>query len=996
MKDLMNPKVFNINKENPHTLLISEDTYRLNLNGIWKFFWTNNEKQYPDSFQEIDFDDKKWSSISVPGNWELNGFGVPIYTNVTYEFHTIPQKDGKSSSAPSHRPVPPEVPDANNEVGFYRKTFNLELDNKKYYIYFGAVKSAFYIWINGKLVGYSQGSKTPAEWDISKYIINGRNTIALQVFRWSDGSYLECQDFWRISGIERDVFIYAKPLIHIKDIRIEGDLTNKYQDGILKIDGKLNHWEENIELNIRLSGKNASLEQVLNIQSEVFSIEIPVSKPLKWSAENPALYNLDLVLVKDSVIIEHYSTKVGFRKVEIINSLLHINGKYVLLKGVNRHEHDMITGHVVSYESMLEDIKLMKQANINAVRTSHYPNDPIWYELCDKYGLYVIDEANIESHGMSYESELTLGNNPEWIDAHLDRIQRMYERDKNHACVIIWSLGNEAGDGICFTECYKWLKGKDKSRPIQYERALCGDNTDIFCPMYFSTEQIERYANENRNRPLIQCEYAHAMGNSNGNLKDYWETIRKYPILQGGFIWDWVDQGFLEKDDKGNYYYAYGGDYGSEMTPSDENFCINGILNPDRTPHPSYYEVKKVYQDFIFKQIRQTEIEVYNERTFTDSSDVYFEYELLQDGNVIITGKPNFDHIKPGEKKRFEITESIPDSGEIFVNVYAKSAIASMLLEKDYVVAREQFLLGESLPRKVKKSGIAYDVSFENENILEIQAGLLILKLDKQSGLLNSVVYDSKEMLSNGFIPNFRRATTDNDEGNQLHNRCNVWFMASEKRFLKKIDLDKENGVVEIDFAFEDINSNLKLTYTIISGNEIEVAYRFKYRESDLPEIPRVGLHIQLNKQFNWIEYYGRGPHENYIDRKDSAFMGKYNCSVSELGYDYIRPQENGYRTDTKWLQFSDECYNMVVESDTSFSFAALQFSYDELERKRFKTQRHPNELKKSDYIELDIDYGQMGVGGDDSWGARTYKEYTLQPQDYKYFFRIKFETKRR
>lgn len=850
--------------------------------------------------------------------------------------------------------------------------------------------------------GIFPGSKTPAEWNITEYIAKGENTIALEVFRWSDGSYLECQDFWRISGIERDVFIYTKPSVHLRDIWLDAGLSESLKDGILRIEGKISELCKDIYLQLNIN-KNESdtLSYKYELSCSKFEFREVIKDVKAWSAEIPVLYEIEFSLVNGTSgkVIEKHKKKIGFRKVEVVDGVLLINAQPVLFKGVNRHEHDPVTGHVVSEESMLEDIKLMKEANINAVRTCHYPCDPRWYELCDEYGLYLIDEANIESHGMSYEPELTLGNNPEWIEAHLDRVKRMVERDKNHPSVVIWSLGNEAGDGVCFTECYKWLKEKDPSRPIHYERAIHGDNTDIYCPMYSHInhlkeysllQQTDEYRNTRKLKPLILCEYSHAMGNSNGNLSDYWDTFRKHMYLQGGFIWDWVDQGFLAYTSEGKPYFTYGGDYGDESTPSDENFCINGIVNPDRTPHPAYWEVKKVHQDFHFRKLDDRTYEIYNERFFKDSSDVRFFYEILQNGEVVAVDEIYTGKILPQSSVSFNLNAEIPTIGEIFVNFYAQLNKPHQLMWEGYVVAQEQFFI----QRQYINTNFVQDKSFnyvKSDRFLIIQKGQIEAKLCLEKGLFDYISFAGKKTLLNGFVPNFRRAINDNDHGNHLFTRSKVWFDASENRIVKSLKFDENKKQIRVVYGFDSIDSDVELVFEFFSDSELHVSYGFGYKDKDLPEIPRIGLHMLLHNDFRRTKYYGREPHENYIDRKTSAFVGMFAFYTDDLGFDYIRPQENGYRTDVRWIEFKNAEIGITIEADDLLSFSCLKYSYKELERNIYKYNRHPVDLTESEHFDLNLDLMQMGVGGDDSWGAQTHEQYKIPPRDYSYGFKIRF-----
>jgi len=650
--DWENPKLLHINKEDSYstsvpfpsieearTKLRYESKYYYSLNGKWKFNWCYKPDERPKDFYKTEFDVTKWKTIPVPSNWELQGYDYPIYVNIPYEF--------------SKNPTPPLVPKDHNPVGSYRRDFKVpqSWNGREIFIHFADVKSAFYLWINGKLVGFSKGSKLPAEFNITNYLKDGSNTLAVEVYRFSDGSYLECQDFWRISGIERDVYLYSTAKTRIKDFWINADLDDQYKNGIIKIETEIfnynNAGQDKYFVEYNLFDKNNKLLTKAKQEVEVnrnsakkIILNSTVDHPLKWTAETPNLYT-SVIVLKDQKgkVIDVRTCKTGFRKVEIKNMQLLVNGKAILLKGVNRHEHDEFTGHYISEESMINDIKLMKQANINAVRTCHYPNDPRWYELCDQYGIYLVDEANVESHGMGY-GEKSLAKDTLWLDAHLDRNIRMVERDKNHPSIIIWSMGNEGGNGVNFYECYKWIKQRDPSRPIHYERALLDWNTDIYCPMYDGIDGIVNYAKQNLPRPLILCEYSHSMGNSTGNFKDYWDAIESYPNLQGGFIWDWVDQGMAKFNSKGEKFWAFGGDFGPKDVPSDRNFCCNGIVSADRTPHPAYWEVKKVYQFIKIIPVDMSKgiFEVRNKYSFINLDDFELNWEIFDDGISVKKG----------------------------------------------------------------------------------------------------------------------------------------------------------------------------------------------------------------------------------------------------------------------------------------------------------------------------------------------------------------------
>ncbi len=840
--ELENPKMFNQNKTAPHTWFIpfpdeqtamvveNEDSpYYKSLDGKWKFKWVENPAKRPADFMDPSYDVGSWDEIPVPSNWELQGYGIPIYVNSQYEW--------------TDDPHPPAVPHDKNPVGSYRRNFTIPANWNEGHIFiqFGDVKSAFYLWINGKYVGYSVGSKVPAEWEITDFIKKGENTIAVQVYRWSSGSYLECQDFWRISGIERDVFLYWVPQVYIRDFFCHADLINNYTDGLLKLDIDFSFPGKEIpgyEAAIKLIDKNNN--DIFNQTKSVIvnragqglvHIEKEIKNPEKWTAETPNLYTLLISLERDGEIGETVKHKIGFRTSEIKNGLLLINGKAVLVKGVNRHEHDPVTGHVISKVSMLKDITLMKQNNINTVRTCHYPDDPYWYELCDEFGLYVIDEANIESHGMGY-GERSLAKNPDWKEAHLDRVKRMVERDKNHPSVIIWSMGNEAGDGINFTACYRWIHLRDSSRPVHYERALLGPNTDIYCPMYPSIGYLESYAKKPETRPLIMCEYAHAMGNSTGNLQDYWDVIEKYDPLQGGSIWDWVDQGFLKKDKNGVEFYAYGGDYGPKDVPGDGNFCINGLVSPDRTPHPGLTEVKKVYQYVKIKAVDSVagKIKIKNMYDFINLDFIDIVWELNGNGKILEKGEIKHPDIEPGESKIFELplkNYTQQPGVEYFLNF-------SVTIEKERPLIPVGFQIGSEqipLPSKPKIEPVISDnlsvlKVLENENITSVVGNNFRIDFNKDLGIISSWKYYDQQLIQSGPQPNFWRAPTDNDFGNGMDKRCAIWKEASHQKPSGNVQITQK-GKDEVDIRvirnLDAAKANVETNYSIYGNGDIEV-----------------------------------------------------------------------------------------------------------------------------------------------------------------------------
>lgn len=1002
-----NEAVFNINKENSHATFYSfpdrleaqnlepkESANYLSLNGLWKFNWSKYPEARPKEFYKIEFDDTPWKEIPVPSNWELQGYGIPIYVNIPYEW--------------TKNPDPPFVRHDWNPVGSYRKYFSLPKDweNKEVFITFGAVKSAFYLWVNGQKVGYSQDSKLPAEFNISKFLKKGNNLIALEVYRWSDGSFLECQDFWRISGIERDVYLQARPKTFIRDFKAEPFLSNDYTNGKLKLDVFLqsNNGEQLSEYQIeaRLFKDNIQLKKIIikdYNNSNRLSDEISLTYPDLWSAENPNLYKLVLTLLdKNANVLESTSIKIGFREVKIAGGQLLINGKAILLKGVNRHEHDPKSGHVISKESMIEDIKLMKQFNINAVRTSHYPNDPLWYQLCDEYGIYLIDEANIESHGMGYKPERTLGNNPAWKEAHLDRIRRMMERDKNHTSVIIWSMGNEAGFGVNFIAAAEMMRKIDPNRPTHYERAGEDKATDIVCPMYPSVDELIDYAKRAKDRPLIMCEYAHAMGNSVGNLKEYWDIIKAEPHLQGGFIWDWVDQGLEQTNEKGEKYFAFGGDFGADTIPSDNNFCINGLVFPDRTIHPALWEVKKVYQNIDF-ELNKTYIKIHNRYDFTNLSEFDFEWEISKDGVKIGHGKFPIIDLEPQQTTTVPIplqSELMEQDVEYLILISAKTKFEKSLIPENHEVAWEQFKIKSMRGFSYSNLSKFKDLKLkQTDNEIIINGTDFRFHFSKKTGELINWEHKGKKYLANskGFSINFWRGMTDNDFGNRFPERAAIWKKASEQLRLKHIGAQKINTKeiqVTVKYEIENAIANWQIVYNIAANGEIYLDNTFTPLRKDLPELPKLGLTIEIDTSFRNLDWYGRGPFETYWDRKTGAKIGVYSSKVENQLENYIRPQENSNHTDVRWFALRDNSGSgLLVSGEPLLDFSAQNYMLSDFDQPDKSKNKHSFDIKKRPFITIDIDYGQTGLGGDDSWGAKAHPEYTLYAKPYHYRFRI-------
>ncbi|MDC1106012.1 glycoside hydrolase family 2 TIM barrel-domain containing protein [Prolixibacteraceae bacterium] len=999
------PSFFQKNKEEPHatfkhvenkddlfsTRIDDLSNYQL-LNGKWFFNLANNIETAPKKFFNDDYNIKKWKKISIPSNWEINGYSFPIYTNIVYPF-------------PKN---PPHIPADNNPTASLKRSFTIpkSWNGKKIIIHFGAVKSNLTLWINGKEVGYSQGSKTPAEFDITPYIKRGQNTVSVRIMRWCDGSYLEDQDYWRVSGIERDVYLYAVDPVYIKDLFIKSSLDRNYKDGHLTIEADISNECQSINAPVKLTfqllnGEDSiiatgSHEKILTTRRTKIDFFNIISSPLKWTAETPNLYYLRLKLLTENKTLDVTGTKVGFRKVEIIDEQFCINGVPVYIKGVNRHEHDQKTGHVISEASMRKDLELMKRNNINAIRLAHYPNDPLFYDLCDEYGFYICDEANIESHGMGYGNK-SLAKDPTWKNAHMDRLIRMVERDKNHPSVVFWSLGNEAGDGKTFEAMSRWLHRRDPSRVVQYERIERRPHTDIICPQYPTIESMKDYAdNPASYRPYIMSEYAHAMGNSVGNFADYWELIYKKKLLQGGFIWDWVDQGFLEHTKDGTPYWTYGGDYAPEQIHTDGNFCINGLVQPDRTPNPSLFEVKKVHQfvRFIAKDLENGKIQIINQYDFIDLSNIRIEWELIANNNIIKKGTLNDLNLKAKESKNvlIPISEISPNKGvEYFLNFKAYSKNEAPLVPKGWLLAYEQFQLSKENSHK------PYTTSGPKLRMIELKNGIKIsnknvaINFDHINGEITSYKIDGKQMFEQGPTPNFWRAPNDNDYGAQLQNKLKKWKLDSKNKAVDHFNVSSNKMEVCITYYFTLPNTASELTvkYHIYNDGIIKVDERIIVGEKAPMMMPRFGMNLILTDQFSNLTYFGRGPYENYWDRHAASIVGEYNSQVVDQYHDYVRPQENGYKTDVRWATLTDKHGNgLMFIGNNLISISALPFLNSDLDSGD-KRSGHIHELPNRKIISLNIDYKQTGVGGYNSWNALPREKYRLNQKRYHYSYYI-------
>lgn len=1048
-----------VNKEYPRTAFMTYDNrtdaltgnyesskyYQL-LNGTWKFFFVDSYKELPENITDPSISTASWNDIKVPGNWEVQGYGVAIYTNHGYEFKP-------------RNPEPPILPEA-NPVGVYRRDIDIPSDWKErdIYLHLAGVKSGVYVYINGQEVGYSEDSKNPAEFLINKYVKPGKNVLTLKVFRWSTGSYLECQDFWRISGIERDVFLYSQPKAALKDFRVKSTLDDSYKNGVFALNVDLrNHEKEATDLTLvyellDAQGKVVATEEktayIPSGEMRAVSFDQNLTNVSTWTSEHPNLYKLLMTVKKNGKVNEIIPFNVGFRRIEIkpieqkaANGkpyvCLFINGQPLKLKGVNIHEHNPETGHYVTEELMRRDFELMKQHNLNSVRLCHYPQDRRFYELCDEYGFYAYDEANIESHGMYYNLRKggTLANNPEWLKAHMDRTINMFERNKNYPCVTFWSLGNEAGNGYNFYQTYLWLKEADKNlmvRPINYERAQWEWNSDMYVPQYPGAGWLASVGKNGSDRPIAPSEYAHAMGNSTGNLWGQWQAIYKYPNLQGGYIWDWVDQGILQKDKNGREYWAYGGDFGVNA-PSDGNFLCNGLVNPDRGPHPAMAEVKYVHQNVGFEAIDAAsgKFRITNRFYFTNLKKYLIHYSVLANGKAIKKGNVSLD-IAPQDSKEFTVPVNglkVQPGTDYFVNFSVTTTEPEALIPTGYEIAYDQFQLPVQAKRSsYKANGPALKTAAQGDEFI-VSSSKVNFVFNKNSGLVTSYRVNGTEYFKDGFgiQPNFWRAPTDNDYGNGAPKRLQVWKQSS-----------KNFRVTDVDMTTKDKVVSLKATYLLAAGNLYVVTYKIYpsgivnvktlFTSTDMQaaetevseatrtatftpgsdavrkaasklEVPRIGVRFRLPAQMNNVQYFGRGPGENYIDRNHGTLVGVYKTTADKMYFNYVRPQENGHRTDTRWIALSPDRGNgLAIVADSLVGFNALCNSVEDFDseeasarpyqwhnltpkeianhdenaaRNVLRRMHHVNDIIPRDFVEVCVDMKQQGVGGYNSWGAR-------------------------
>jgi beta-galactosidase len=1008
--DWENPRVIGINKEDPHVTVVpfsdrvqalskrrEGSPFYISLNGPWKFNWVPEPGKRPADFFRTDYDVSTWKEIPVPSNWEMQGYGIPIYTNITYPFKRdaprVMSEPPQNYTTYSHR----------NPVGSYRRTFAVPAgwQGREIFLTFDGVASAFYVWVNGEKVGYSEGARTPAEFNITRFLKPGQNMLAAEVYRFSDGSYLEDQDFWRMSGIFRDVFLWSAPKLQVRDFEVKTILDDNYEDATLELRAEVRNSSDQpadcaLALELLDSGRPvvppATRSATIAAGQDVnLSFSVPVKSPRKWSAETPSLYPLLLTLTGSGrQVLEIIPTRIGFRKVEITEGHLLINGKKVYFLGVNRHEHDPKTGQYVTREVMIKDILLMKQNNVNAVRTCHYPDVPEWYDLCDEYGLYLIDEANIETHGYGADPRNQLAHDPDWKECYIDRARRMLERDKNHPSVVIWSLGNESGDGPNLKAEADWIRGRD-SRPVHYEGSSSNGNgqaTDINSCMYPPPASLVRRAERFPDKPFLMCEYAHAMGNSVGNLQEYWDEFEKHPIMQGGFIWDWVDQGILRTDPKtGKGYFAYGGDFGD--FPNDQNFCLNGLVQADRTPHPSLYEVKKVYQRIKVLDVnaRNGKLSVVNKYFFKDLSGFAGSWRVEDGGVLVRKGTIPRLNTPPGGKS--DISVPIGPLPAVRPGSHQVLTVSFALREKQswapagHEVAWDQFVLGQGPAAAAPVASSKLQLQRGTEAISVTGQGVSV-RINARNGELESYRVRDTELLAAPLVPNTWRIQNDNQYRNDYLRRYGLWKDAVEKCEVSSVTAaEKGENAVEVvaHMSLPKGQADYTMTYTISGDGRLEIRVDFAPKQGLAGFLPRLGTRMAIPQEMNRVRWYGRGPQETYWDRKTGGKFGVYSATVEELIYPYPRPQQNGNRTDVHWVSFTDATgRGLRVSGPVPFEFTARPYSMEDL-----AAATHDYQLPRRDFNEILLDHKQMGVGGDNSWGARVHDEFSVKVQPYSY-----------
>lgn len=1017
-----NHQINGINKEQPraHAFPYTVEALALNnkpelagnflsLNGLWKFNCVKTPEARPKNFHEEEFDVSQWDDIQVPGNWEAQGFDHAIYLDERFPFVT----------------EWPEVPRDYNPVGSYRRTFKLDesWEGREIFLQLAGARTATFIWINGQRVGYTQNAKNPAEFNITPYVRTGENNISLELFRWSNASYLEKQDMMDMSGLERDVFIYSTDKVRIFDFDCRATLDKTFTQGFISLTTDLKNFAESAPEGLTLKAqllddKNGFTPVFAEQQTCAFSeneqrlsFSGEITTPRLWNAETPNLYTLLLTLSDESgKILETTSHKIGFRRIEIIDGQLTVNGKAIKIKGVNRHELDPRLGHVATEETMLKDIKLMKEHNFNAVRTSHFPCHSRWYQLCDEYGLYVVDEANIESHPLALSTETQIGDTESWIPAHLDRMQAMVERDKNHACIIIWSMGNEAGKGRVFETMYNWVKERDGSRPVQYEPAGEAPYTDIVCPMYPKLERLEEFAQQNDDRPMIMIEYAHAMGNSVGILGDYWKIIDESHCLQGGFIWEWMDHALELTNDKGQKYWGYGKDYHPDL-PTDGNFMNDGLVAADRTPHPHMAEVKKVYQPVRFHAVDAAKglFKVENRYDFIDLDKLEIQYKILADGIQVGKGSLGTVSVQPGQRGELTVDLSgfeFISGKEYLITLSAVTRDEQPMLGSGHEMAWDQFSLTER--PAYQQPVMAEDKSLElleSDPVIAIKGQNFEIRFDAINGQMSEYLIDGKNKIRTGLEPNFWRGLTDNDLGAKAFEWATIWQDAGVKRQLTAIEIEqvsKKEVTMVTRFDLPTIECQYILAYTIYADGEIRVAAEFIPSEKELPVMMRFGLQMTLPSDYQFIKWYGRGPVETYEDRK-GAKAGVYGGTIWEQVHAYPRPQETANKTDVRWVRLADKhgAGLEVVAEDTLLNTSAWPFAAEELD---FVADdggmgasgltpmscKHGADLQPGNIVTWNIDLTQMGTGGQNSWGSMPPRKYQPEAKPYQYAFRMR------
>lgn len=969
---------------------------RVSLDGTWRFHYSRNMSEAPADCHATGYDVNHWATIQVPGSWELQGFDAPIYTDVSYPF----------------TPNPPYVPTDYNPVGDYVRDFTVPAgwEDDDIFLNFEGVESAYGVWVNGHFAGYGEDSRLPSLYNITRWLRPGNNRLAVRVIRFSDGSYLEDQDYWKYSGIERHVYLQARPHTRVSDFRLTARLTNGYRDGVFDLNLSMHRPVKGYVTRVTLLTPDGStiLKKVFRLRSAtdtLLAIHHDMGAVRAWSAEQPVCYRLVVTtLDAKGQEMESFVHPFGFRNVEIRNGQLLVNGVAVKIKGVNRHEHDALQGRTISVESMLQDIRLMKAANINAVRCSHYPNNPEWYDLCTRYGLYLVDEANIECHGILDTPYGTFAKHDAWRPAFHERMQRMMLRDRNQTSVIIWSLGNESDDGKLFNDNYDMAKQLDATRPVQYEGGGYQGKSDIYCPMYARIWQLARHANQRDSRPLILCEYEHAMGNSEGNLDDYWEVIRHNDQLQGGFIWDWVDQAFARKDSLGHDIWAYGGDMGFVGVRNDSNFCCNGLVAADRTPHPHYYQVRHVYQSIHFSPVPFSDhrVAVTNEYDFTSLDAFDLHWSLLADDKEVAHGSQPLPAIAPHTTGTIVINLGHPvlphGSREAWLTLRAVRRGATALLPEGTEVAADQFswpVEEVAAGGRMNRSAVSalLQVKQDKKHVLVSGDGFS-MRFNAKDGQWESLKYDDREMLLKGLQPNFWRPLTDNDVANGTLVRCGTWKHAGEHALLKSLTVEKTDSCVVLTEYFDlaEQQSRLTLRYTIQGDGSVHVGFHFLPGDKTLPEMPRLGMRLLMPGQYDTMTWLGRGPQENYADRKSGAFIGRYTASVWSQYHPYPRAQETGNKCDVRWVTLTDkDGHGIMVYGDAPLSVSAWNFPMEDIEYVPAMVRNvHGGSIVKKDMVWLNIDHRQMGVGGDNTWGAQVHTPYTITPHEWRYGFTIK------